>query len=286
MTNELVTIDMVKAANKVKSTNALSNLIEKMETLDQGKISILEFESARDAIECNNCKQKMSAQTETGLCEPCRIKKEKAERAERARRKEEADWWNLHHELSELDKAYKVVSPKDDSYDKSLKITISNGEDHCTICREQMSGGSGFHSRIRRSALRIYTNDYDVKADRLQKDFSSKNVALHLHNKCNELFKKIQDKKDRIKAKEERNDTLAQKIVKAFPDAGDIQEVWSYPSRGRGHKTDSVEFKTGGWRIKTYDGERFTVSLTRKFNPKDMNEFIKTIKTFDSKKME
>ena len=285
MKNGLVTIDVVKAANKVKSTNALKNLIEKMETLDQGKISVLEFEAARDAIECTLCKRKMSAPTETGLCEPCRVKEGKRKRAEKARREEETKWWELHQELSKLDKGYKVVSPKSGYSDKSLKIRIDKGEDHCTIYREDVYSGSGYHSRKTGNALRICTNDYDVKADRLQRDFRSGAVDLHLHNKCNDLFKKIQDKRDRKKAKKERNNTLAQKIVKAFPDAKDIQEVWSYPPRGRNYRTGEVEFKSNGWKMKTYDGEGFTISLTRKFNPKDMKDFLKTVKTFNSKWM-
>ena len=273
-----------KEAKDGTRTQALIKLLEKMNEYDQGKIERSAFEAARDAIECKECGKQMAAKTETGLCEPCRIKKEKEKRAEKAKKEEETKWIKLHHDLFQLDKRYKLLYPKDDTYDKSLRIEISKGEDHCTIYREAIYG-SGYFARTKGHALRIHTNDYKIRADRLQRDFDSKDVAKHLHNKCNELFKKIQNERDHKLARAQKENTLATKIKKAFPDATEIQKVRSYPRRGTSYLTGEISFKTNGWTMKTYDGEEFTVTLTRKFNPKDMKEFIKTVKTFDSKKM-
>lgn len=279
---ELVTIKTVEAAYEKNQTKKLDRLIKEMKELDQGKIDKTRFEKARDAIECTLCEEQMGAETETGLCELCRVKEEKRKRAEKAEKEIEAKWWELHQELSKLDKNYKVKSTN--SYGSNeLAIEIHKGKDYCLIYRDTIYSGSGFHVRSRGNALRISTSDYNINAGRLMRDFGAKNLASHLHKKCEELLKKISSQRDFTERRKNEKQNLEQKILKAFPLAREIYQGYIKTGRNRSSESRSKSFKVGNVKFTTYNAENFTVSgIDKSMNLQQAKELVKMTDKFSS----
>jgi len=265
---ELVFIKMVKEeAEKAGSTEAIKNLLQTMEDVDQGKIYASEFNRVMAVIECESCHKQISEEIDDRkICARC-LKEEKLEAVRKqAQIITEIKWQGLVGALNtEAGKEiYTLFSEFGDWGQDNSFIKRVDGDDYAKISRESFYTKS---YRASKYALRIYTPDFEVNADRLQRDFGAKNVAVHLHKKCNELLKMIQDNRSRRKAKVDAKASLADKIKATFPKATNLETVVYKTGRNSYSEGSSIKFMAGNVWFTTYSCEEFqTTGINKKFD--------------------
>lgn len=283
---ELVSIKVLKAV--INPTNSLKKLIDQMNELDQGKIDKQTFEKARDTLECSICGEVINKSVEENriICHECQKEEQIKEKEERQYNDLKEKWNILLNDLNEADEmgenSYVLHEIEQKYGSNTFKIDRKKNDIELTIYRDEIFSGSGYHARVSGHALRISTNDYDINANRLKKDFNAKNIARSLHKKCNELISKIQTKKDRIIEKKNKKALTFQNIIDSFDiNETDIDNVWVRGGfRRRGYSSDQKGFKYKNITVKTYDGIKFTVG----FVGDDFNaEQIKKIVEFKNK---
>lgn len=286
---ELTTIQEVRKA-AVNGTRALKALLKSMEELDQGKILTSEFERARDVIECSKCfRTNVSVSLESGKCESCIREEEKEKRAEAARKQMMENWKGLVDDLNAeagsgmyaLDENINKQWPRSD-----FSIRREDGKYYCRIYRDDVYSRGSY--RVSSHALKIDTNDYDVKANKMKKDFGAKNLAAGLHKKCDELMITMKTKVEKRIAKLNEEETIKEPICEGFGVGKQaIDNIYGKDYSRRGHdrldysRPIGYSFKFKNLFLKTYDGKEFNVgSIGKKLTIpkiKKLAEFIESL---------
>lgn len=250
-----------------KKNVELRKAIELMNELDQGKIEKSAFEHALSKVFCTKCENEMDSsrneQTDDLLCKRCERKIQEEKEAIEARKKMIENWKKLHQELLQLDSAYELhLKKEDDSICVNDKITVSSYDNTCTIYPDFYTPSSGRYSYHSRSilCLRIFTNDYKVRADKLRKGFDSKNIAESLHKKCKELFKILEAKQKRHNDESMRDANVRRLIESNFGSSIKIENEYRHPRRMKSYSTGRKKFKFESLHVNTSDGEVYRVS--------------------------
>lgn len=281
---ETTTIEEVKATYENHKSNAMKSLIKKMEELGQSKIYSDDFEKAKNTIECEICEREISRLIEEReICSRClKAEKEEEKRVQKAIEMEKK-WRNLLEELKafEGDWKFELISPTETWDSLKIRYQRKGSDDYCTIYRDSY-GGSRYSHYNNKHALRIETNNYNVKASGLTKDFGAKGLASGLHKKCIQLIGKIENKRNAKNAKIQREFDIEFKIKEDFPSVEkvDFDFTRSGPG-GRYQQTGQRKFTIDGVHVSTYSAEEYGIlgigkALTVE-QVKRVVEFVKTI---------
>lgn len=262
----LVTKEEVEAAYKETGKHSVKRLLEKMERFEQGKVAKSDLDKALAVLECNVCGTDIGPRGEAGgskhgICRNCE-QKEKERKAEEELKEK---WVKLHEELSALDNSYELVKKE---YGGS---SIVHGK--CSIYRDTIfSSGRSVFSRPSGHALRIGTTNYDIKANKLKKDFGAKGLAESLHNKCTELLERIEARKINEEKKEDKEEALIRALyekAKTLKKDLTIDQIRVRKDNAKVYISDDLE-------ISTYDGESFWLTINKRL-PLDQVTKIKEI---------
>jgi hypothetical protein len=284
---QLVSIDTMKAV-EIK-TAALTKLIAEMEEVEQRKIDLKIFEKVRDLIECEKCGTelvnfKYISDIETRkICSKC-LADEKAQETKKRNYEElKIKWKKLEIDLNKQDEmgsaTYQLVETPDKYLIGNFSIKRQFGNFNVTIYRTDLYSPSHYNHHVIGHALRIYTNNDNVNASKLQKDFGSFDVAGSLHKKCNELIKKL----DRKQETEIANHTFLKEtitnIVNNFPGitAGNIESDYRLDHKGRYQQLSNKIFLYNGFKISTYDGKLFSIkgiATPKSYNASNIKKIV------------
>lgn len=262
---ELVTIIEVREAYLATQKKSIKTIIDRMEELSQGKIERSVLDAAKAVVECACGNVLASPPAEEGdKCQFC----EREERLEKEQQKLQAKFVALCEELNELNPS--GVPGKPTYYVDNNVIQREEGDHYCKIIRDAI------YSRYRhshKSALRIYTDQYNTKADRLTRDFGVTGLAKALDLRCTQLFDQMKKKENeraaRVKTvheKEMASLELEQEIQTMFqltdkvPIERDFYRSNSKNRHGEIIFTGYMKFKYGVLTLRTKDCKEFSVA--------------------------
>ena len=253
-TEKLVTRATVeKAYNKTKK-QSVKDLLDEMKNLDQGKIKKKALEKATNQPHCSKCHDPLAHSEISGISQKQDGDKCNSCEEEEAQKRNEAkvikDFKDLCDELNALcDKPlYKFEKGE---YSHTHIITRKEGKHYVEIHRASVWGGSYRYMRATGNALRIKTDEYDVKANRLKKDFGAKNLAEGLHKKSDELLAKLVSRDEARKERKEKTETVDAIIDKLFQGL----EV-TYGITAEWRRTQSGGYHTGTREIEIQDKDK------------------------------
>ena len=271
-----ISIEVVEEAHKKNPKNAYKEILNRAKKLNQGRVFEDDFKHAEKFPECPQCKSE--SHKDGQLCMACEKKKQREQKDAEIKMNLEAKWRTLFNELQEIDFRYEIITDIKGGMITSIKR--ESGGHRATIYREGIYRGGMFHSHRVGSALRITTDNYDVKATGLRKDFG-KAKAKDLDKRVIGLLDRLISMDKTAMAKTKKVDTVISKIHKAFPlhnskELDIIKEynLSSYGSRShQARETGRFTLKAHGLKIATYDGETFALSGIGEFTSNQIAQF-------------
>lgn len=285
-----VTFEQVKKYAEETGKYSAKKLMEQMESLKQGLILESEYQKV---VEINECKCGQIIGTQQTMCNNC----ERAVKEVQKRQEIKLLWQQLLTDINTLNVSvnnYKLYEPKHTYDDLYIRREEKHGDNtlYCEIFLNEIYS-NGYYKPDRK-VLRIRTNEFD-KEFRYNSNilnFKSNDVAKKLHNKCEELFKKMKTKYNTKTEKEEKTNNLVDVITSIFGDqlkkseydhdkAIDQRYIRRPGNRG-GYISDAQTIKLeDDITLNTYDGKNYGVKSNKTFNVEQTKELVELIRKFN-----
>lgn len=251
-----VSINAVKAAYQKTGKHSFKKLLDEGQKFESKYVERAEYEKA---AKVNECKCGRVILEHSKMCQEC-FNIQKAKMKKKALRD---NWVALHEQLKQFDSAYLLGEHEN-------TVKLEKDEHTITIYRDSIYSSDRW-STLTGYALRITTDDWDVKANRLRKDFGADGLAEHLHTKVSTLLNELKAKDAREDERKNKSKILARKIIDSFP--SEIGRIKIESHIGRNHRggyigmsAKRVNFMVGEDKFNryltamTYNGETYTIN--------------------------
>lgn len=263
---------------KENSTNALQILIKKCQEMEQGLVLKNEFIRARDIIECSICSKSVPIRdslNDKGHCIKCANEIAMKIKHKIAKERLIQQWETLAQELKKINPQY-VLIKTENATTIELKTDISAYEDKSlifNIYREAIYYDDRWSRTTHKYALRISSTAFGLEAQRLRKNFTSKNVAISLNKKIEALYEQHKAKIEKNKQKTKDSRLFITTIMQDFK-VSETSIHAIYMDYGRSHRTRISEYRKKVTyknielvaNLSNNDTVTYTISGIRNFN--------------------